>query len=525
MDSEDHAPNSKLLLTDDAGLPGPKTTVKLGFLVKRKQLVNILLLGVGFMFSMGSYNTCAMASTVILSGIHDEYFSGTDTIGYTILCVVYGSTAVSFLMAPSVSAILGPKITMVTGAMFLLCYVTTFLRPLTETLYLGAVAQGIGQGLIWTVYGFMLSTNSSEKTIGRNTGIFWCLLQSSLVSGNLFYFFMLRGVDVLPEGSRIFIFVVLIVSAALGIVVLSLLRHPWTKPKKGNSHDLMAQSTIKSDHQGPLEAITAMMRLLFSRKMMLLLPTYIYVGLDLSFYINVYGTSLGYTGRFGELREALVGLNGVFLGVGQIVGGLLWAALGRFSQKRGRDPALITGMLTHLLAYYLIFLNIPGNATLGHTNDAPYIGSSPSPALAMLCSALLGFGDAAWINQLCALLGTLFKEDCVSAFALFQFIQCATTSFAFFYSAYLTMLPHVIINVVFACVGAAGYCFVEWEAASETIRKSRRPNGIPETKTLLRESRSELPIYTDLYPTKTPILVVHRQQDFDVNPAQLTEFL
>lgn len=44
------------------------------------------------------------------------------------------------------------------------------------------------------------------------------------------------------------------------------------------------------------------------------------LGLEGTFWQNVYGTSLGYTGQFGDLRQALVGLTGVFSGLGEIVG-------------------------------------------------------------------------------------------------------------------------------------------------------------------------------------------------------------
>ena len=37
----------------------------------------------------------------------------------------------------------------------------------------------------------MLFDNSDETTIGRNSGIFWFMLQCSLVIGNLFYYVFL----------------------------------------------------------------------------------------------------------------------------------------------------------------------------------------------------------------------------------------------------------------------------------------------------------------------------------------------
>ncbi|GAV02406.1 hypothetical protein RvY_12976-1 [Ramazzottius varieornatus] len=207
----------------------------------------------------------------------------------------------------------------------LLLYVLSFVRPLVPTLFLGAAFQGLGQGLIWTVYGLILSTNSTDATIGRNTGIFWCLFQSSLVFGNLFYFFMLRGLTTIPTNTRIMVFVVLIISAAVGVIVLSFLRHPWTpsgsrrfleghrKRTMSKTSALEAPTDGPLKHLGPLEILGSMAKLACTRNMVMLLPVCIYSGLDLCFYVSILGTSIGYTEAFGDLREVLQKMCGIIV--------------------------------------------------------------------------------------------------------------------------------------------------------------------------------------------------------------------
>lgn len=51
---------------------------------------------------------------------------------------------------------------------FLTIAITAFLRPLEITLYLGAILQGIGSGIVWTVCGHFLAVNSTSTTIGRS---------------------------------------------------------------------------------------------------------------------------------------------------------------------------------------------------------------------------------------------------------------------------------------------------------------------------------------------------------------------
>lgn len=55
--------------------------------------------------------------------------------------------------------------------------------------------------------------------------------------------------------------------------------------------------------------------------MLLLIWTFIYIGLEQTFWSNVYDSSLGYTMQFGtSVTKSLVGLSGVVVGIGEILG-------------------------------------------------------------------------------------------------------------------------------------------------------------------------------------------------------------
>lgn len=65
-----------------------------------------------------------------------------------------------------------------------------------------------------------------------------------------------------------------------------------------------------------------------------------------------------------------MGLSGIFIGVGEVSGGVAFGLLGaRTSNKLGRDPIVILGFIIHIIAFFLIFLNLPNAANLGDTND------------------------------------------------------------------------------------------------------------------------------------------------------------
>lgn len=57
-------------------------------------------------------------------------------------------------------------------------------------------------------------------------------------------------------------------------------------------------------------------------RMLMLVVTFCYTGLMLTFWSGVYGTSIGRTKSFGDDAKSLVGLHGIVIGAGEIVGGM-----------------------------------------------------------------------------------------------------------------------------------------------------------------------------------------------------------
>ncbi len=83
---------------------------------------------------------------------------------------------------------------------------------------------------------------------------------------------------------------------------------------------------------------------------------------------------VGATLRLAD-SKSLVGLSGIFIGVGEITGGALFGILGSRTNKYGRDPIILLGFLTQATGFFLIFLNVPDAAPLGDTFDGAFIDS------------------------------------------------------------------------------------------------------------------------------------------------------
>ncbi|XP_070580414.1 UNC93-like protein MFSD11 isoform X2 [Ptychodera flava] len=422
------------------------------------RLVNVIILGFAFMFLFTAFQTCSMIEQTVLNSVINETehsnsshnFTGS---GYTSLSIIYAVFATSNWIAPSVVSVIGPKWSMVAGGVTYALFIAGFLKPTEWILYTTSVLVGIGAAVIWTGQGNFLTINSDTETIGRNSGIFWALLQCSLLFGNLFVYFEFQGQTNIQVHTRTTVFIVLLVVACIGILMFLLLRNK----RSTDSDDLLTINVGSGDEkkkEGPVQAFKRAFQLLKTREIILLSVCFAYTGFELTFFSGVYGTCIGNTSQL-ENSKSLIGLSGMLIGIGEIIGGASFGLFGKRTIRFGRDPIVLLGYFVHMTCFYLIFYNIPVDAPLKSVNDQAYM--EPNEVVALLCAFMLGFGDSCFNTQIYSILGFMFPEDSAPAFALFKFVQSTCAAAAFFYSLYLTLQWQLLILVIFGTAGSL--CF------------------------------------------------------------------
>uniref|UniRef100_A0A2K5IBC3 UNC93-like protein MFSD11 n=1 Tax=Colobus angolensis palliatus TaxID=336983 RepID=A0A2K5IBC3_COLAP len=421
-----------------------------------KKLFNIIILGVAFMFMFTAFQTCGNVAQTVIRSLNSTDFHGS---GYTSMAIIYGVFSASNLITPSVVAIVGPQLSMFASGLFYSMYIAVFIQPFPWSFYTASVFIGIAAAVLWTAQGNCLTINSDEHTIGRNSGIFWALLQSSLFFGNLYIYFAWQGKTQISESDRRTVFIALTVISLVGTVLFFLIRKP-------DSENILGEDESSDDQD--MESF----KLCVTKEMLLLSITTAYTGLELTFFSGVYGTCIGAINKFGAEEKSLIGLSGIFIGIGEILGGSLFGLLSK-NNRFGRNPVVLLGILVHFIAFYLIFLNMPGDAPIAPvkgTDSSAYIKSSKE--VAILCSFLLGLGDSCFNTQLLSILGFLYSEDSAPAFAIFKFVQSICAAVAFFYSNYLLLHWQLLVMVIFGFFGTISFFTVEWEAAAFVARGS-----------------------------------------------------
>uniref|UniRef100_A0A1L8EFE2 UNC93-like protein MFSD11 n=2 Tax=Haematobia irritans TaxID=7368 RepID=A0A1L8EFE2_HAEIR len=430
------------------------------------KFVNVLILGFGFMFVFTSFQTMGNIEKTLLVSIHedDPSFNGD---GYTSLAVIYATFALFNWLAPSFIAFTGPRTAMVVGALTYMFFMVTFLFPSTWLLYVASALLGGGAAITWTGQGSFLARCSDAANISRNSGIFWALLQCSMFFGNLFVYYQFQNKDTIDQQTRSLVIGVLIGVAVLGVIFLATLRY------------VPDNSTVDTELQQPRTpwdsarvALRSAGQLFMTRDMLLLSMAFLYTGFELSFFSGVYGPSIGFTKKISETPKEIMGLAGICIGVGEVFGGSLFGILASKTTRYGRDPIVIAGYVIHMIAFLLIFFNLPDNAPFNDTTDISFF-DPPRTWIALLCAFLLGLGDACFNTQIYSMLGGVFVKNSVGAFALFKFTQSVAAAISFFYSSHLGLRSQLAILVVFGTIGTACFCIVEWSAKRRAREESK----------------------------------------------------
>ncbi|XP_027741903.1 UNC93-like protein MFSD11 [Empidonax traillii] len=432
-----------------------------------KKLFNIIILGVSFMFIFTAFQTCGNIAQTVITNLNNTDFHGS---GYTSMSIIYGVLSASNLISPSVVAIVGPQFSMVVSGIFYSLYIAVFIQPTTWAFYTASVFIGIAAAVLWTAQGNCLTVNSDENTIGRNSGVFWALLQFSLFFGNLYIYFAWRGKTHISESDRRTVFIALTVISLVGTVLFFLIRKQEDTKAPGDedsTNEILGESSsARNKMMRAVAAFKKSITLSFTKEMLLLSVTTAYTGLELTFFSGVYGTCIGAVNRFGSEEKSLIGLSGIFIGVGEILGGGIFGLLSKNS-RFGRNPVVMLGILVHFIAFYLIFFNMPNDAPIAPMEGTDQVAYMiPSKEVAMLCSFLLGLGDSCFNTQLLSILGFLYSEDSAPAFAIFKFVQSICAAVAYFYSNYFLLQWQLLIMVIVGFFGTITFFTVEWEAAA-----------------------------------------------------------
>uniref|UniRef100_A0A9J2P5N6 UNC93-like protein MFSD11 n=1 Tax=Ascaris lumbricoides TaxID=6252 RepID=A0A9J2P5N6_ASCLU len=469
-----------------------------------RDLRAILQLGTAFMLIFSAFNSQGFVEIAVLSSASHEHPSSgiTEQSGYYSLSIIYFVFTISNLLAPMVINVIGCKWAMVIGALTYCVFMLGFLYLHASLLYALSGLAGFGAAILWTGQGVYLTEWSRVDTMARNSGILWAMLQSCLIFGGLFLFALFFSSSIASSTRLMYTSFSVICFAGTVVLALLPLPSPIRDHTEGDDRTNMLGETIavrarslrdaaaipqvgswkneffSVNEEGYMAfgstcdrisvneltyfASVNTLRVLRSRRMLLLSVVFLYSGIEMTFYTGVYSACLAAFQSLDDPNGLIIAYNALLLGAGQITGGLLFGICAKRTIARGRNPVILIGTCVHLITFFLIFLNVPMEAPLHKTSAHAYI--TPSYFLALLCGLLLGFGDSCWNTQIYSLLGSLYTINTSNAFALFKFFQSFAACASFYYGSVLLLHWQLAIMAIGAVLAALCFFPVEWES-------------------------------------------------------------
>uniref|UniRef100_T1L0R2 UNC93-like protein MFSD11 n=1 Tax=Tetranychus urticae TaxID=32264 RepID=T1L0R2_TETUR len=399
-------------------------------------LMNVSLLGITFFFIYTCYGTSMFIEVSLISIYLLVSFKLSSGTG-----VNYAIFGLFCCLSPSLIDMMGPKVAMIVHGLILSSASLSFIFPTPDGLVFSAIGLGVGQAVLWTAQGNLLTINSKDETIMRNSGIFWALYQTSLLVGNSIVYNRFEDHRTIDRPTRNITFTGLTICSLLGVLALFALREPTDAPRK---------------KVGAWKSLSNTLTLIKSQKMILLLLVFVYTGLEGCFFSGVYNASVAFSRRRPNFtHKRFSGVSGVLTGFGEIAGGFLAILIGSVKKRKQSNFVIFLGYCIHIITFAVMYFNLQFHVSLNGSDEPAVVHASL--ILALICCFLIGFGDACFQNQINAFLGSVYHEDSAPPFAIFNCFQYLTSAIAFYYSNYIPLDTHIYILTIVATIGALAF--------------------------------------------------------------------
>lgn len=433
-----------------------------------KNLYNIHILGIGFMFVFSAFITAGFIAAIVLK---DFDSNGIDSkTGFYSLSIIYACLGMANWFSPAVVKKLGPEVSLFLSAMPYTGFIFCMINPYMWSIFTFSALLGVGGGVLWTASGEVIAKNSPGDTKAKNTGIFWSWFNTSMLVGNVFLYFYLGDAAKISDTQRYVIYLVLGVLCSVGTCTFLFLAPVSSDSEKskivpsfvyiarkvcGKTKEDPDKEETKGGLKSVLQPIADAARYCKTKQMCLLYAPVIFTGVSLNFWSSVFITVIGNVFP----NRSYLALGGISTGVGEIAAGFIW---GRLSNKIGRHGVVIASSFINLTLYALSYVSFPSDAattTAAVTEEISIIPSSIYLSLGL--GLLLGLGDGGFNVSIYAALGTIYESNPAPAFAMFKFVQSMIGAGAFVYCGHLLLPWQLVILAATCLMGCVSFAFLE----------------------------------------------------------------
>jgi MFS family permease len=307
-------------------------TERLATTMTRAETLNVVHCGVAFMLVYAAFFTQGFIVETVITNVasSSEGSNISKHAGYYSLSIISLVAMISNFFAVPLIQTIGPRWSMLIGSATCTAFQAGFLYLNSYYFYFSSALVGFGVAgiagsaemfhfsVLMTGQGNYLALNSTKQTSARNSAMLLAILQSSLIVGGIFLYFVfhsLTSTKINTSTIRLVYGAFTIVSLASNIV-FALLRVP-DKSKQSS----VQRSKVHEEEKVALHQMFAStFRLMATKEMLLLSVTFMNSGIEQSFWAGIYSTCIAFTTKLGENANELLAFNSIAIGIGQISG-------------------------------------------------------------------------------------------------------------------------------------------------------------------------------------------------------------
>ncbi|GMT10493.1 hypothetical protein PFISCL1PPCAC_1790, partial [Pristionchus fissidentatus] len=382
-------------------------------------------------------------------GAHDGYY------GLAVSNIFY---MMSTIAVPSLMNYFRCKWILALSSAFFTFYFVSFLYLNRYLYFLGCAVLGLAFSCFNVGYSGYLTEFSTRQTIERNQALSWAVSSFSVMgAGTVNY--IVTTINLKENGSvskyreysdteiRYF-YAAFSVLAVVAMALFSLL------PNK-EVEDNIAASNVKS--KSLKEQFRTMFSVLFHKRVLILVPFYLYIGLFFSFWISIIPTTLQFT-KVLSINVYIPAYFGFTFTIGSVIMSLATMKLSTLVSNFSFKPLMIINAVLHIMIYSLTVCLIPKWSTV-RPNDDPSLLIQPSLFPVLILAFICGMADAANNTTRTVISSLLLPTMRQQTFGASRFYHGLAASVMFFASPALSIYSYAIILSVFLLVSTVVYLY------------------------------------------------------------------
>ncbi|GMT32291.1 hypothetical protein PFISCL1PPCAC_23588, partial [Pristionchus fissidentatus] len=384
-------------------------------------------------------------------GAHDGYYG---------MAVSNAFYMISTIIVPSLNNYMRCKWILVISSASFAVYFLSF-QVLHRYLYFVCCSfMGFALGSFNVGYLGYLTESSTKETLSSNMALSWGISSVSVLAAGVVNFLMAHAnseVDSSTVASnyreysdtevRIF-FAIMTAVSVLSMALYALL--PNKKVADSISKSTKRTKSIK-------EQVAQMASVLSSRRVLILAPFYLYIGLFFSLWITVIPTTLQFTMVLSKNPYVPMLYGIAFTGGTSTMCVIVMKLSARYPNICCK-PMMIVSAILHLSIFAVVVAVVPEWSTVRH-NDEPSLLIQPSVWTVIVLAFLLGAADLANNNMRTVISSLVMPKRRQQMFGVSRFYHGMAASALFFGAPALSIYSYVALLTAFLIVATAVYLY------------------------------------------------------------------